>query len=420
MQRITHADPCVNGSCVRVGSAPTRSLADEAKNATSPLARANARLLALRAAHRQQEEQVAQAQVPTDAPQLPAHLGWGSSQLAQFIHRPSVQDTKPHDLRIVRQEARTNSAKQPANFVKAHPSLLIGMLHNEVVAAGRIWLLCRHLDQQGRGWLEIKTLREQLASKGAPLRIGGWRRLRQILREGGDVFWQRDGHKRLWLNGVAKVARKLDVTQLQGRPIQLPLSALTGSIATTRAHFYGSWHSKRKGDGYANPVSRETLTTLTSVSERTQRRYDERLNIVKRRTFALGSHSHRSGSIESTENTDLHWQRNNTTFIYTDHRGQHGKHGQHYWAWHLPNQYQGCHQHAPRGRQRKINRRLAATLNPDLVEKRAQGNEVEQKIERVFFVSGRAAIKAKQAQNEQDAYWHKQDNIQSALVWYVV
>ena len=65
-------------------------------------------------------------------------------------------------------------------MVIVQPSLLVGMLKQEVAAIGRIYLLCRHLDADGRGWLSIAALREQLTAKESPLRVCGWRRLRQI------------------------------------------------------------------------------------------------------------------------------------------------------------------------------------------------------------------------------------------------
>jgi hypothetical protein len=48
-----------------------------------------------------------------------------------------------------------------------------------------------------------------LTKKKSPHRVCGWRRLRQILAEGEDVFWARDRVGRLWIKGPARVAQAL-------------------------------------------------------------------------------------------------------------------------------------------------------------------------------------------------------------------
>ena len=80
------------------------------------------------------------------------------------------------------------------------------MLKKHLESAGRIYLLLYHLDPQGRGWLSVDHARSQLTANSSPLRVCTWRRLRQILHTGEDIFWQRDDQNRLWLRGPHRIA----------------------------------------------------------------------------------------------------------------------------------------------------------------------------------------------------------------------
>ena len=97
---------------------------------------------------------------------------------------------------------------QPVETVPAFPSLLVAMLKERVETAGRVYLLLRHLDPQGRGWVSVDTARQALTDKSSRLHVCGWRRLRQILHQGAGIFWQRDGQDRLWLRGPHKIAQQ--------------------------------------------------------------------------------------------------------------------------------------------------------------------------------------------------------------------
>ena len=69
----------------------------------------------------------------------------------------------------------------PAAFIKLYPDFALALLRDQQTAVGRVWLLLRHLDTDGRGWVTVKAARAALAKKGSPLKVVGWRRLRQIL-----------------------------------------------------------------------------------------------------------------------------------------------------------------------------------------------------------------------------------------------
>ena len=281
--------------------------------------------------------------------------------------------------------------------IKLYPSLAVGMLQGQQETAGRIWLLCRALDQKGQGWLSIEDLRTQLSDRQSKLRVCGWRRLRQILQKGKGIFWERDDDNRLWLKSAEKVAYALGIEKISGTPIMLPLTILTQNIRIVRAHLYSSFHSSR----HSAPISRKTLTTITGVPERTQREYDRLSNTTIESNIAIGGVF--SAEAQQTE----HYTRPGV-FHFTDKQGKQGTFNQCYLAWRLPNNYQSVHKTANRGRQRKINRWLHS--HTDLVINRAQGNSVETSRQRIFFDNPALSTKSKQ-----EHYWRDH----SINVWRV-
>ena len=221
----------------------------------------------------------------------------------------------------------------------------------------------------------MDELRKRLATKGAQLRLCGWRRLRQLLAQGENVFWRRDNTGRVWLCSAAKVAQHLQVERLIGQAVELPVAAVLGSIGDYRAHLYASFHSGRKHD---NPISRQSLHDITHVPTRTQREYDRRLDVQRETCIAVGERA----TPTTIQRRAVAHGRN--TFILKDKLGKLGQAGAEYVAWQLPNRYGRIHRTCATNRQRRINRQLKHT---DLADLRAQGNGV--KMCRRYFAEGR-------------------------------
>ncbi len=364
------------------------------------LAAANLRLFDLR-----QQAAQARAETPppadptpqsnTTAPTIPAHLGWGSAALSRVIHaiiREEEADPTPPpepthtlapqadaDPQIV-SEAETPSTPLAEQILRVHPALLTAILNHEQVAVGRIWLLARHLDRQGRGWLSIDDLRQHLTDKNAPLRVCGWRRLRQLLKEGEGVFWQRDAHHRLWLRSTVKLTLALDLERLAGTPVALPLTDLLQSIGHVRAAFYASFHAGRNHQ----PISRQTLTDMTGVPERTQRAYDTRLHIDRVSNFSL--------TPITTDEKESYWKNGRALFKFEDKLGRQGPAGQTYWGQRLPNSYHAPYLQLDHNGTKSVNRQL----KHDLAKNGTQGNEFE-KYPQLFHNDGKKAGRAYQS-----------------------
>ncbi|MDX1614588.1 MAG: hypothetical protein R3300_09780 [Candidatus Promineifilaceae bacterium] len=382
------------------------------------LASAQRRLEQLRAAHRSADDHAA---APADArrtiqPQLaaasgaaktplPKHLGWDSAAVTAALHASPCASSKPTPPKLrppersalgARADTEPNTDPDPATAaITLHPSIATAMLRQGQAAPGRIWLLLRHIDRHGQGWLSLNEVRQRLTDPGEPLRVCGRRQLRNLLRQGGGIFWTRD-RDRLWLRSAAKAAAALGTRRLRGRPVQLPLTALLEGMGAVRAHLYASFHSGRAAQAkqqISAPIARATLTEQTGVSRRTQHNYERRLGVSVRRNFAIGPRD------EIQRRQEWAWRRGRAVFTFRDRLGRHGPPNQRYIAWQLPNSYGPIHHRASIGQQKRINRQLA-----DLLTQGTTGNDGPA-FDCRYYPNGARAAKAYQRQSVQLAYW---------------
>jgi hypothetical protein len=264
--------------------------------------------------------------------------------------------------------------------------ILTGLLRSEMAGIGRIWLLGRHLDKNGSGWVSIETLRQSLTVKSSPLRVCGWRRLRQLLQVGKGILWERDDLGRLWLFGLAHVATNLDLARFAGKAVSLPIDAIIGSIATVKATFLAAFHAGRK----VMPISRAALRQATGIPERTQQEYDKRANTDVDVNLSL------SGSFSVETQKEHAFKHGGASFTFVDKQGKHGAAGARYHARQLPNNYQNQLETVNFGRKRKLNHQLRHQT--DLVNIVARGNGQEQlavkEMQRRYFDDGKRAAKS--------------------------
>ena len=353
------------------------------------------------------------APIAPDAPKTiipPPHLGWESVTVTAVARQAETRRQKSTfnaDWLTPTTSSPITPAPlppcSPAPDITIYPDLALGMLREEQTAAGRIWLLLRHLDTNGQGWLSIEEVRARLASKGEPLRVCGWRQMRNLLAAGDGVFWRRE-KERVWLFGVMKTAVSLKVPYLQQRPVAVPVAALAKSIGSARAHLYATFHSSRvKATGAASPIARATLTDLSALSGHTQRKYERQAGVTAQTNYSIGE------KIGGTDAEERAWQNGRAAFTFKDKKGKQGQADSSYVAWQLPNSYAGPHAHRPRGQQKRINRKLA-----DLFMKGMTGNGDKTMIAyrpRRFFADGNKA--AKESTNGSH-YWRSHHN----GIWY--
>ncbi len=286
-----------------------------------------------------------------------------------------------------------------------HPTILLSMLKQHLEAPGRIWLLLRAIDRDGRGWLDVEDARHLLTGKDSPLRICGWRRLRQLLTQGEGMFWHRDEQDRLWLYGAHRIAHTLDSGPLQGFPVELPIRVLLGGIQAVRAAFYATFHGGRD----SKPISRETLESLSGIPGRTQLEYDRVARVERTRNIAIGERHTAENAQERA------WRHGRAAFHFIDTEGRQGRAGREYVAWHLPNSYRADYQRRSRGSRKRLNRKLA-----DLVKKGIPGND-DRAVERLFFPTGALAARQYNRDPECDAYWRQENPTRAGGgLWHVI
>jgi hypothetical protein len=289
--------------------------------------------------------------------------------------------------------------------VALYPSLALALLKGKETAAGRVWLLLRYLDREGRGWLAAAEVRAALAGPESPLRICGRRQLRTLLEKGDGRFWQRD-KQRIWLRSLPKVADALAAGRFSGSRVELPLAVLLAPIGDFRAHLYATFHSSRASTGSAGgsqggPVARAALQELSGAGRRTQQAYEKRAGVRVRPNFAIGE---RAGPDALQE---WGWEKGTAVFVFRDYKGRHGRAGAEYVAWQLPNSYEGPHPLRSKSGRRYLNRQLA-----DLRMRRDTGNGRETEMddgrtgpERLYFKDGAGAAKAFNRNPAQGIYW---------------
>lgn len=297
-----------------------------------------------------------------------------------------------------------SGSASPQSIV-VHPSLVLALLREKLEAPGRVYFLLRFIDHQGRGWLRIEDIRRELTHKDSPLKICGWRRLRQLLSQGEGLFWRQDAQDRLWLKGLHRIAYGLDFGRLQGFPIELPIKALLGGIQAVRAAFYACFHGGRE----AKPISRQKLKEVSGIAQRTQLDYEEIAGVKRRRNLAIGERY-------TTENVqERAWKQGRASFRFVDAKGRQGQKNREYIAWQLPNSYEAPYQRRSRGSRKRLNRKLK-----DLLTKGITGN-AEAVVERVFFSNGALAAKSYNRDPGKDAYWLRGTAQGShAVLWAVI
>ncbi len=359
------------------------------------------------------------AQADRDAQPFPVHLGWESAAVTAVLRRshslpkPASEPPLPESFPIHAAVERAAQAIGDAvslpkpGEVRVHPSIGLGLLRANMAAAGRVWLLLRCLDEAGCGKLRIVNIRKTLCHKKSPLYLAGWRQLRNLLRQGDGLFWQRD-KTWLWLRSAAKVSAGLGIERLTGRPVFLPAAKLLGGIGQARAYLYAAFHAGRQINKASAPIARSTLETLSGVGRRSQHAYERRAGVCVQRNLAVGSIA-----LPDALQTRA-WEQGTAVFELKDYDGRQGRGGKTYVAWQLPNSYHCEQKLGSQGSRRRVNRQLAGLLLEGTT-----GNGL-QSIPRRYFPQGQAAAHAASRLHVQEIYWRRTGavNADQLTLWH--
>ncbi len=264
---------------------------------------------------------------------LPPHLGWGSTAVTAHLRHTHVAPDSLDETAVAPTPLTStlhstlpsshSAIHTPHSAISLPPSLALALLRQGRVAEGRLWLLLRWLDGDGRGWLERAAIFAACTDKTSPTYLCTPRYLRELLAAGDGLFWQQDSAtgkacpelaERVWLRGQVKVAAGLGVRRAQGRNVEMPVAILFAPIGQVRAHLYASFHSGR-GETAA-PISRETLRNLSGASPRAQQGYEQRARVQAQGCVAVGA------AVTAVSDPQEHaWQHGRAAFTITDHGG---------------------------------------------------------------------------------------------------
>ena len=382
------------------------------------------------------------AEMASQLNQLPAHLGWHNVALAKLIRQATNEATPIVEQPLLFPEilVAKPDEKQLATNVKVYPSIALAILRQEHSAAARIYYLLRAIDVEGRGWLRIDKVRQQLTSLKSNLRIAkkktgensAWRNLRGLLHRGEGIFWTRDNQDRLWLHGAARIAATLECPQLYGEPVAIPLKAFVDGIQQVRSYLYASFHAGRekttsRGRGVERPISQRCLQEVSRLSARTQTRYNKTARLKVRKNYTLGGRSDNEMLQERL------YQNMGNAFTFKDVKGRHGRRGASYIASRLPNSYHTPLVHEPRGRHSKINDTLQEIdLVTNVGEEGAEmeisasslltqrGNGSEPDYPELFYQDSKRASKASMREQDVDHFFvsHVRSGRKRCGFWY--
>jgi hypothetical protein len=344
-------------------------------------------------------------------------------QLAGVSYRPprrsGLERPQPGWLALLSEGSSTSkderhlpSPPPPAHTgVRVSPSLAAWCLDKDHRYRGfsldgpyRLYKILQALDQEGRGWLANTFVETSLARKGSPFFIYGRRQLKNMLRRGETLFWQRvksGAAVRIRLVSRVKVANKLLNTRLRGQEVSFPLHLLLGNgrgrQAAVNAALYTTvhaGHTQRKSK--PGPISRARLRDVSGCSSYRQRRYEQRMGVtVTSHIYILGRHSE-----YKLQRATLH--QGLPAYKHTDYLGKINRHqrGAIYIAVRLPNSYQTPEPFAAvhSRRQRTINRQLGG-----LCHMGSEGSDRNEYV-RLFHKNAPAAVHAFNRDSETIAF----------------
>jgi len=209
------------------------------------------------------------------------------------------------------------------------PEIGIEAMRAGMSAHYQLWLACRLLDDDGRGWLAVDAVKTALTQDGA-LFLYKAARLRNLLKEGNGRFWAfSDG--RVWMKRPSQLAGVLGLTRITGRSVEMTHKRLVQKAGYFRAAIFSDWLVR--GAGRTRPLSQSMIESMTGIQPRTQRRYLRRAGVKVKHNIAIGDKLS-DGAYKQAE------REQHGVFVFTDFHGKRGEKFGRYVAWHLPASYE--------------------------------------------------------------------------------
>ena len=244
---------------------------------------------------------------------------------------------------------------------------------------GAVYFQCQAHDLQGAGRIAKSDAIDIMVND-----VGMTdRHARGIIKQGRDIAW-RVTDDYLYLQSPAAVAIALNAGPLRGRRVNVPYVDFCGGTQQVKATLYATYHG---GCRASMPKTRRAIRELTGVPERTQAIYDKVAGVKV--SYNIGTENEEP----TRENYQRRaWEHGRAAFKLFDLKKR-----KTVIAWRLPNSYDADYPQAPRGRQRKHNRRI------NLVIKRQQDHDAD--IVQMYFPTAKLAERQATRNPEHDRYY---------------
>jgi len=225
-----------------------------------------------------------------------------------------------------------------------YPDAAIAARRQRLGSEYRAWLAFRAFSFTSH--ISVKTLLAEFSSDAKKSnRLFGRKRMYQVLRKGEGIFWKFDfDRKTLTLIGKDRVAENLGVENISFRPVRISTEHVLKSYKQTQAAILDSCYASFK-----NPISRDTIYSLTGFSQRNQIDLEKLMGNKPRPNILVVD------SNEDSQNTA--WEHGHT-FRVLDRKGTvTGEACSFYTAKKLPNTYRSTQNLAGHRSAREYNRR---------------------------------------------------------------
>lgn len=139
-----------------------------------------------------------------------------------------------------------------------------------------LWHMLRTLDESGKGWIERDLAREYSLTIWS--RDKFYRALREAKKLGivHDGWW--GNRKVIRMASLLRTAQSMKVTHLGYRAVFIDLEDLR-TAATFKRAMFSAFHTGRSRKP-RSPISRKTITDITGLPRRTQRRYEKESGVI--------------------------------------------------------------------------------------------------------------------------------------------
>ena len=149
----------------------------------------------------------------------------------------------------------------------------------------RLWAAIRWL-AAGENHVSTMQIRQEFSDNGQ-YAFTSWPNLRKQINRAidrGYLHYSKD-KEQIYFTSESRVALEvLGLAGVGGWALNVSIEELKGDFMNNRSLFYASFHGSR-GDGFSQPISRQSIQGETGRGKRTQRKYEKRAGVKTSRNF---------------------------------------------------------------------------------------------------------------------------------------